>query len=83
MEDNEYSLGVTEDSSSRVSYDQGSDETGHGGDSSMLMEGIEGGFSGKCIIQAFKTVYICIPFLAFLILTLNQVGIYSSVRTRQ
>ena len=50
MEDNEYSLGVTEDSSSRVSYDeqdQGSDETGQGGDSSML---IEGGFSGKCII---------------------------------
>lgn len=47
MEDNEYSLGVTEDSSSRVSYDQGSDETGQGGDSSMLMEGIEGGFSGK------------------------------------
>lgn len=47
MEDNEYSLGVTEDSSSRVSYDQGSDETGQGGDSSTLMEGIEGGFSGK------------------------------------
>ena len=45
MEDNEYSLGVTEDSSSHVSYGQGSDETGQGGDSSML---IEGGFSGKC-----------------------------------
>jgi hypothetical protein len=33
-----------EDSSSRVSYDQGSEENGQGGDSSIVMEG---GFSGK------------------------------------
>jgi len=63
MEDNEYSLGVTEDSSSRVSYDeqdQGSDETGQGGDSSML---IEGGFSGgKKILntrQVMKNMDVC------------------------
>lgn len=44
MEDNDYSFGAMEDSSSRVSYGQGSEENGQGGDSSMVMEG---GFSGK------------------------------------
>jgi hypothetical protein len=44
MEDNDYSFGGMEDSSSRVSYDQGSEENGQGGDSSIVMEG---GFSGK------------------------------------
>ncbi|KAI9553562.1 hypothetical protein GHT06_021480 [Daphnia sinensis] len=42
MEDNDYSFGAMEDSSSRVSYDQGSEENGQGGDSSIVMEG---GFS--------------------------------------
>ena len=46
MEDNEYSFGGTEDSSSRVSYDQGSEENGQGGDSSMAAV-MEGGFSGR------------------------------------
>jgi hypothetical protein len=46
MEDNDYSFGAMEDSSSRVSYGQGSEENGQGGDSSMVMEG---GFSGKLV----------------------------------
>ena len=48
MEDNEYSFGGTEDSSSRVSYDQGSEENGQGGDSSMAAV-MEGGFSGRSL----------------------------------
>lgn len=48
MEDNEYSFGATEDSSSRVSYSQGeSEDNVQAGDSMML----DGGFSGKPILN--------------------------------
>ena len=76
MEDNEYSFGATEVSSSRVSYGQGSDENGQGCDSSMVMEA---GFSGKPISlrhvevkRALLRIYIHLHtiFLAFLILNL-------------
>lgn len=65
MEDNEYSFGATEDSSSRVSYGQGSDENGQGCDSSMVMEA---GFSGKtmslrCVLKLKE--HFCVHIFAY------------------
>lgn len=50
MEDNDYSYGATEDSNSRVSYSQGSED--QGGDSTMA----DGGFSGENSIFAMITL---------------------------
>ena len=82
MDDNDYNLGVTEDSSSRISSSAGhwSEEAGQmgqgdgEGDSSPMAEGAEAA-SGKCwqLIHLTWCIFAYL-FLASLTLTLNQVG---------